>query len=328
MLIAGIAWRVMATAAFPAARSDAVPTAQPAVTVCIPTRGRPRELARTLASLETSTSSIAQVVVSDDWHDDETRAVCRDAARDVDYLLGPKRGLGANRNRLIAASRGEIVLFLDDDCLLLPNFLEAAIAHLHSAERRHGVGRVIVSGRELNRGNLLSAADQTFLGFQAKRYAGEEGLRSICVNASIFPQCVFDEIQFDPQLVYGYEEVDFASRAAAAGWVIVQCPEAINDHRPSSRGRSDHDRYVEASRLHVTLRRYAMTERAPLRALAFAIVAPIHLVAADVKRLGLPGLRRSVATLVLAATMLWRARSRRRRSALPRPRSNVGPRPG
>lgn len=279
------------------------------VTVCIPTRGRPRDLARTLSSLEASTYPITQVVVADDGHDLDTRAACRDAVINVDYVLGPRRGLGANRNRAIAASTGDIVLFLDDDCLLLPSFLETALARMRYAEQQYGAGRVIVSGRELNRGELIAAHDQTFLGFQAKPYARHEGLRSIVINAAIFPVPVFREVQFDPQLVYGYEEVDFASRAGAHGYVIVDCAEAINDHRPSPESRADHDRYVEASRLHVTLRRYALTEQAPLRAFAFGLIAPLHLLAADIKRIGLPGMRRTATTLGLTAAMLWRARN-------------------
>jgi GT2 family glycosyltransferase len=200
------------------------------------------------------------------------------------------------------------VLFLDDDCLLLPGFLEAALARLASAEERYGVGRVIVSGRELNRGQIVSAADQTFLGFQAKRYSRDEGLRSIVINATIFPAGVFRDVQFDPRLVYGYEEVDFASRAAAAGYLIVDCSDAINDHEPSPRSREDYSRYVDASRLHVTLRRYALTERSSARALAFTVVAPLHLLAANVKALGPLGVARTATTMWLTVTMLRRAR--------------------
>jgi GT2 family glycosyltransferase len=265
-------------------------------------------LACTLASIELSSYPVSQVVVSDDGRDRETREVCRGARFDVDYVLGPQRGLGANRNCAIAASRGDLVVFLDDDCLLGSRFLEIAVTRLRSAEHHHGVGRAIVSGRELNHGRLVAAQDQTFLGFQCKPYSSDEGLRSIVINATLFPARVFGEIQFDPQLVYGYEEVDFASRACAAGYVIVDCADAVNDHRPSPSAREDHERHVEASRLHVTLRRYALTERAPPRALAFAALAPIHVLAADIKRFGPSGARRTGATLGLTARMLWRAR--------------------
>jgi GT2 family glycosyltransferase len=285
-------------------------TSRPAVTVCIPTRDRPKELARALASISRSAFPVTQVVVSDDGHDAATETVCRDAAVEVEYVGGPRRGLGANRNRAIAAAKGEIVAFIDDDGALLPDFLDEAITCMRSAEERHGVGRVIVSGRSLTeRGDLIGAHDQTFLGHQAKPYASHEGLRSFSANAVIFPVHVFSDIRFDSELVYGYDEVDFASRAAAAGYVIVDCPEAVNYHESPPHARDLQDRHVEASRLHVTLRRYAFTERAVLRALAFALIAPIHMLAADIKREGVSGVRRTVTTLGLTAGMLWRARS-------------------
>jgi len=274
------------------------------VSVCICTRNRPSELAQTLASLSSSTYPISQVVVSDDGHDGSTESVCHAAEVDVDYVLGPRRGLGANRNRALAAVRCELVLFLDDDCLLRPDFLEVAIGRIRSAEQRHGEGRVIVSGRERNRGHIVSAGDQTFLGFQSRLYISDEGLRSIVINATVFPVSVFRSLAFDPRLVYGYEEVDLASRAAASGWMIVQCDDAVNDHRPSARGRQGYDRHVEASRLYVTLRRYARTDRTPARAAVYAIVAPGHVLAANVKRLGVAGIRPTADTLLLAARML------------------------
>jgi GT2 family glycosyltransferase len=277
--------------------------------VCIPTRNRPNELARALASIGRSTVAVAQVVVSDDGDDIATRGVCADAPVEVDSVDGPRRGIGANRNRAIAAATSEIVAFIDDDGALLPDFLDKAIDRMRAGERRHGAGRVIVSGRSLTEcGELVGAHDQTFLGHQAKSYASGERLRSFSANAVVFPARVFRDILFDPQLVYGYDEVDFASRAAAVGYAIVDCPEAVNYHESPPHARDLQDRHVEASRLHVTLRRYALTERALLRALAFALIAPFHMLAADIKRAGLPGVRRSVTTLGLAAGMLWRAR--------------------
>jgi len=256
--------------------------------------------------------------VSDDGRDAATEAVCDAAAVEVEYLLGPQRGLGANRNRALAAVRSDLVLFLDDDCLLLPDYLDIAVASMRAAEEQHGEGRVIVSGRELNRGHLVSAGDQTFLGHQSRGYATGERMHSIVINATVFPVGVFRKLAFDPQLIYGYEEVDLASRAVAGGWVIVHCDDAINDHRPSPVSRRGYDRHVEASRLYVTLTRYACTDRSLLRATAFAIVAPIHVLVANVRRLGVAGVRPTADTLFLAARMLLRSRLEPYRSAHPK----------
>ena len=244
------------------------------VCVCICTRARPQELARTLASLARSTHPVARVVVSDDGPDDATRAACEAAPLAVTYVEGPRRGLGANRNHAMSLAREDFVLFLDDDCLLGEDFLGRALASADAAEARHGRGHVAVSGRERNHGRMVSAGAQTFLGFQARPYRDGEAMSSIVINATLFPRELLEQVAFDPQIVYGYDEVDLASRAVRLGWTIVPSPEAVNDHRPSARGREGYDAVLTASRLYVTFKRYALTERRPLRAGAYALVAP------------------------------------------------------
>ncbi len=231
------------------------------VCICVCTRARPDELALTLASMARSTYPIARVVVSDDGHDERTRAICATAPLAVEYVRGPRRGLGSNRNHALRSAREELVLFLDDDCLLGPDFLERALACMEEAEARRGRGRVAVSGAELNGGRLVLAGAQTFLGFQARPYADGEPLTSIVINATLLPRALVERLGFDPQLVYGYDEVDLASRAVRAGCAIVPCPQAVNDHRPSPRGREGYSAVLNASRLYVTFKRYAFTER-------------------------------------------------------------------
>ena len=79
-------------------------------------------------------------------------------------------------------------------------------------------GRVVVSGSEDNRGHNVVAHAQNFLGFQARPYREGEALSSIVINATVFPRTLFEEHHFDPQIRYGYEEADLASRLARAGY--------------------------------------------------------------------------------------------------------------
>lgn len=284
--------------------------ADPTVAVCICTKYRPDELERTLASIARSNYPVAQIVVSDDGHTPDTEAVCESAEMNVVYVPGPRRGLGANRNRALEEVATDVVLFLDDDCRLLPDFCHQALARMRPAEEVHG-RRVIVSGREVNRaaGLLVDATDQTFLGWQTRRYGQNEPLNTIVINSTLFPSRLFERIRFDPQLIYGFEEVDLATRAVAAGYVIVDAPDAVNDHRCSPRSRESYERHFHASRLHVTFRRYASTERRPIRAVAFAVIAPAHLLGSNLKLFGRAGLGKTVSTLWLTMVMLWRGRA-------------------
>jgi glycosyltransferase involved in cell wall biosynthesis len=103
--------------AFLAGRRAALAGA-PDITVVICTRERPGSLARCLDSLFDQEYPPTRVVVVDNAPvTGATAEVVRSAARRgrVDYLVEPKAGLSFARNTAEAATRGEIVAWLDDD---------------------------------------------------------------------------------------------------------------------------------------------------------------------------------------------------------------------
>lgn len=278
-----------------------MPLVDRSVAICICTRKRPDALARTLESVARSSHPVDLVVVSDDGHDVGTSEVCTRAAREVQYVRGPQRGLGPNRNHALRHASQDLVLFLDDDCLLGVDFLSRAIACLASNEAAYGVGRVIVSGVEKTpRQARKVPGAQTFLGFQSRAYEKDEPLTSININCTLFPSSVFARYLFDSQIRYGYDEVDIASRAARGGYTIVLCPDAVNDHRPSVDSREDYETFKTAARLYVTVKRYAMTERRYARAAAYVVLAPLHAIAAGARDGGIRGARDGASAALLA----------------------------
>jgi GT2 family glycosyltransferase len=254
----------------------------PSVSVCICTRNRPRELSRTLASVRCSSRSAEQVVVSDDSTDQDTRALVASRHPEVTYVEGPNAGLGANRNAAARAATGDLILFLDDDCLLGEQFLERAIAELRADDWE----RTIVSGLETNGGHLVEPADQDFLGFQRLKYEPGARVNTVVINGALFPRGLFDELRFDEQLVYGCDEVDLTTRAVAAGYTILLCPEAVNDHRPSESNRDYYSDFAVSSRIYVTFKRYYRTEHRRAKGAVFLAVAALHAVAGSVRRAG------------------------------------------
>lgn len=259
----------------------------------------------TLQSIARSARPVDRVIVSDDGDDGATATVCARAAQEVQYVRGPGRGLGPNRNHALRHAEQDLLLFLDDDCLFGADFLARALACLTSNERAYGVGRVIVSGAEKTpRQERKLPGAQTFLGFQSRAYEDHDVLTSININCTLFPRSVFDRYLFDPQIRYGYDEVDIATRAAKGGYRIVLCPDAVNDHRPSPHSREDYETFKTASRFYVTLKRYALTERRYLRALAFVVLAPLHAVISGARHRGLRGARDALSAAWLAAGYL------------------------
>lgn len=122
----------LAQAMMPAPSASVAPGV-PTVSVIVPTIGRPEALRRLLESLLRQTVPLAEVIVADGSADDGTAMVTeeprwRDGGLAVTRI--PVRPPHAVRQRMaaIAASRGELLLLLDDDVALEPECTERLIA--------------------------------------------------------------------------------------------------------------------------------------------------------------------------------------------------------
>ncbi|MFT4035976.1 MAG: glycosyltransferase, partial [Patulibacter sp.] len=96
--------------------------------IAIPTRGRPAQLATTLASIaQQAAAREVEIVVVDDGPDDATRdAALRYGAT---YLVaGAPGGPNAARNRAFDATSADLVILLDDDIRAWDGWLDALLA--------------------------------------------------------------------------------------------------------------------------------------------------------------------------------------------------------
>jgi len=107
--------------------------------VVVPTYNRADKLVRLLDCLAGQKAAPEfEVLVCDDGSSDHTRAVAEGAASlDLRYFHQPDLGFraGQARNMGISAARGEIVICVDDDTLLAPDFIDAHV-RLHADARR------------------------------------------------------------------------------------------------------------------------------------------------------------------------------------------------
>lgn len=256
------------------------------LTVCICTRERLKDLRFALESIVANAPKAA-VVVSDDGERSAREVV--EQFEGYIWQRGPGKGLGANRNAVVRRADRPWVLFIDDDARVESSFLaniEARMSDVNSVE----LDRRIFTGLEQNDGDLVEPHDVDFLGFQRKPYADGDQLRTVVINAALWPRRLFDEVAFDERLRYGSDEVDLSYQALAAGYVIELCPNAVNKHHPSPSGRGAYVTAAQVSRLRATTRRYWRLRRQPHLALAFVAVAPVHLLAASVRREGVAGI--------------------------------------
>jgi GT2 family glycosyltransferase len=105
---------------------------------------RPALLRQTLAALAAQTRPLDEIVVIDNGPDPETEAVVR--ASGARYIAEPRRGYGCARNRGLSEARGDILYFLDDDCVAAPDWA-AILLDLVASGRADLAGGSRVSGR-------------------------------------------------------------------------------------------------------------------------------------------------------------------------------------
>ena len=116
----------------PAARGPTGLPERASVSVIVPTWNEARYLPALLDSLRAQTRSPLEILVADSGSTDGTQELARAAGATV--LEGDRKGPGEGRNRGAHAARGDILVFVDADCIVPVNLVEAIVAALDAAD--------------------------------------------------------------------------------------------------------------------------------------------------------------------------------------------------
>ncbi|HEY6057886.1 MAG TPA: glycosyltransferase [Candidatus Limnocylindrales bacterium] len=210
---------------------------RPALSVVVPTRDR-RELVldelRALGRQTLSPDSFEVVVVVDGATDgtaEALRALVPPFALTV--LEQPGRGRAAACNAAIAASRGSVVVVLDDDMLPEPAMLEAHRA-AHSGEGRLAVLGPVPIDIEPGVPAVTRYIGEKFNRHLEKLAAGSPiGIRDVYTGNFSIRRALLDEVgPFDEDfVVYGNEDGELAARLLEAGVHFIYAREAVARQR-------------------------------------------------------------------------------------------------
>jgi hypothetical protein len=112
--------------------------AQPLVSVIVPTRDRPRQLAEAVRSVLGQTyRNVEVIVVNDGGVDVSGELPAHDGPARLVYLAHPaNRGVAAARNTAIRASHGQYIAYLDDDDRFYPDHLDTLVSFLEAGSHR------------------------------------------------------------------------------------------------------------------------------------------------------------------------------------------------
>lgn len=288
-------------------------TVHPTLSLCICTRNRPDDLSRCLEAIAAGETLPHQVIVSDDSDPNRTAESLAQKYPFVHYQHGPHIGLGANRNACIASATGTHLAFIDDDVLIPPDFVSRALAL--AASQPHST---ILTGIEFNHSpagtNRVQPGNPDFWGYQ--RVPPNGTYRAVVINSAVFPASLFESALFDDKLRYGCDEIDISRHALSLGYKIAFDSSLHVDHYPSQIHRSENMAMSDASRLYSTTKCYLYYERKPLKALAYALLAPTRLAVNSTVRRGPNGFSSALRSITTAWQYLRRESNTRKQESL------------
>jgi glycosyltransferase involved in cell wall biosynthesis len=143
------------------------------ISVVIPHLNQPAMLARCLQSLQEGKRRPDEIVVVDNGSARMPEEVCA-AVPGVRLLQETTPGPGPARNRGVAASSGEVLAFIDADCLADPGWLAAAEAALADPAAQILGGDVRIAYADPARLTLLEAYESIYA-YRMDRYIAREG---------------------------------------------------------------------------------------------------------------------------------------------------------
>jgi GT2 family glycosyltransferase len=198
------------------------------------TLNRAALLQRTLEGLVRQTRPIDEIIVIDNGPTRATEQVASGAS--ARYVSEPRRGYGHARNRGLAEAHGDIIYFLDDDCVPEPDWSDVLWSVLHSGQADLASGSRVPGQRGLAARLEYLSTDGPVL--SPGLAAGPA--RHLSTSNLILRRDAAAKVGcFDTTLAM-CEDRDFTTRARKLGFRLRYEPKARVTHYPAIHGLSDY----------------------------------------------------------------------------------------
>jgi GT2 family glycosyltransferase len=208
-----------------------------------------------LGSLRRQTVAGFEVLLVDNGSTDGSQAYVREQFPDVRLLeLGRNHGFTGACNAGYAAAAGDIIVLLNNDTEVVPDWLES-IGAAFAADPQVGAvaSRMMLFDR---RDHFHSAGDYVGLdGIPGNRgvwqkdrgqYDRPERVFSACGGAAAYRRTMLEEIGFlDDDFFFSCEDVDLSWRANLAGWRVWYAPRAVVYHKLKATGGGTTSSYYD-----------------------------------------------------------------------------------
>ncbi len=254
------------------------------LSTCITVRNAPERLESCLKAIWQSTVKPHAAIVSDDSSDPKMQQKHRQIVENYPgtrYILGPQRGVNANRNCAVNAIKDtDFIAFVDDDIWLDPDFIANALDYYKNLPPQQQQYTFLTgvsytkSGREKNFPTKLS-----FRGYYHETTGNPE---CVHIHAAVFPRSFFNQVQWEEEIFFGQGDAILCLRALKQGYQILFCDKlrALNT-RPRFEGEggtldvhrigklTNYDIHQISARLYIGIKRYKDLFPNPLKLLFF-----------------------------------------------------------
>ena len=195
--------------------------------IVIPTYDRKPILEKCLTALETQDySGQYEVVVVDDGSTDGTVDWLRETIfPHIRLICQDHKGPSAARNLGVEHAKGDIIIFIDSDLVVLPGFLSAHDAKLQQGRRDTGGDRFFTYGRVVNTANFDNPTSEPYkiTDYSAAFFATG--------NVAIARHWLIEAGLFDTGFqLYGWEDLELGVRLKNLGLTLIKAPEAVGYH--------------------------------------------------------------------------------------------------
>lgn len=217
-----------------------VDAAEPHVTFVVPTHNRAELIGECLLSINDQTEGNWSAIVVDDFSMDDTRHVVNALGiRDLLYLRNDEQlGASKSRNRASFLANGGVVVYIDSDDRLHPEYL----ARVRPVFRSHpDAGIVCCDSRVIDAAGNVLHGGASFQNMEASRKGydlrpGRRSFEDIFVFSTTFPgtavrRTVLDQVGGFDRAIFPMDDVDLQLRAGAAGVGVYYLDEVLADYR-------------------------------------------------------------------------------------------------
>ncbi|NBD17587.1 MAG: glycosyltransferase [Cyanobacteria bacterium] len=263
------------------------------LTTCITTRNDPERLDTCLRAIWNSKVKPYSAIVSDDSPDLEIQQKNSQIVEKypgTTYILGPQRGVNANRNCAVNfVTDTDLIAFVDDDVHLDPDFIENALKRYEQMSPEERKRTFITGNSRDGKGYKSRPTKLSFRGYYTA-ISKNETPECVHIHAAVFPRSFFNEEQWEEDIFFGQGDAILCLRALKRGYRITHCPElkvcdtgSVN----STNGRNlraksiglltDYDLHQEAARLYIGIKRYKEIFPNPFKLATFLLVYFAHI---------------------------------------------------